>query len=239
MKKLLPFITLCICSFSFAQFTFSYRNGAEIPSGSVVTFNTFNALSARLDFHITNTSTVPLDIKIKLVSTVNVTGDNFQLCYGEFCFDNIVLGTAYPDYEFIIQPGQNNGNFDYFVNNNPGNGQPQEYVFEIYALDTSGFPTGDIKTFTYKFDQNLSSPTFEALSNAGIQIGSTILSDFFAVSVENTTSVELYNVNGQLIQRHSLNQGSHNIAVQNLSSGLYLAKFSIGNIQQTVKLVKK
>jgi len=239
MKKLFTFFVFCICSLSFAQFTFSYRNGAEIPNGSVIAFNTSNSPSAQLNFHITNTSSNPIDVKIKLVSTNNATGNNFQLCYGEFCFDNIVVGMAYPDYEFIIQPGQNNGNFDYFVNNNPNNGQPQEYFFEIYAVDPSGFPIGDIKTFTYKYDQNLTTPVFEALSNAGVQLGNTVLSDTFTISVENTTSVELYNINGQLLQRHNVNQGVHNIAVQNLSSGLYLAKFTSGNVQQTVKLVKK
>jgi hypothetical protein len=239
MKKIITLLSFGICTLSFAQFTFSYRNGAEIPNGSVVSFNTHSQTSANLNFHITNTTTNDIDVRIKCVSINNATGEGFQLCYGGLCHDNIVAGGIYPDYQFIIEPGQNNGNFDYFVNNNGGNGQIQEYLFEIYALDMSGFPIGDIKTFTYKYDQSLSSPTFESLSHAGIHLGSTILSDFFAVSVENITSVELYNVNGQLVQRHSLNQGSHNIAVQNLSSGLYLAKFSTGSTQQTVKLVKK
>ena len=239
MKKLFTLLTLGLCSLSFAQFSFSYRNGAEIPNGAVIAFGTHSQPSAELQFHITNTTSTEIDVRIKCLSITNATGVGFQLCYGGLCHDNIVAGGIYPDYQFFIEPGDHNGNFDYFVNNNPGDGQVQEYLFEIYALDLSGFPIGQTRTFTYKYDQNLSSPVFESLKDAGVTVHSTVIEQVLGVQVENKTSLEVYNINGQLVKTYSLQNGNHQLEFNHLNSGVYLARFHTADFSHTLKLIKK
>lgn len=236
MKIKLLAISLFFCGLSQAQFTFSRTDGTPITNGSVVTFGS-SGNSSKLNFRLTNTSNVPLDIKIKCTSLVNAPGTSFELCYAGTCNDFVVLNGVYPDYENLLNPGQSNPPVgEHFVNYNAGNGQIQEYGFSVYAL---GFEQNAIN-FVYRFDPNLFSTTgFDALQNLGITLNSTRINDMLSFDSQVNGNLSIVSVTGQEVIRTSFSEGNQNINTTSLASGLYIAQFKTNTGETgTIKIIK-
>jgi hypothetical protein len=221
---------------SFAQVEFKKSDGTIITDGMVIPFGTTGS-SAYLNFRVKNVSTTPLDIKIKCIDLVNTTGANFELCYGESCFDSVTLNGVYPDYENLLAPGQSNpSQGDHFVNFNPGSGGIMDLVFSVYAL---GFESSAI-TFTYRFDSTLSLINLEDLTSLGIYVKNTIVSDEFSFTAANKGSVTLFNLNGQSIKELNFSEGSQNINLSNLNTSIYIARFTNSEgVSSNVKIFKQ
>lgn len=238
MKKILLvfFVTIHFCSYG--QFTFTDHSGNPIVNGSVRTFQTANAENAKLKFYITNVGTNPIDVRIRCTNIIGGNGVGFQLCYGGLCHDNIVVGVTYPDYQFLLNAGQNNGNFDYFVNNFVSS-TPIDFQFEVFGLDSTGFPTGQSLNFTYRYDSTLGIESTENLSKMGINIENTTVKSDFKFNATQNGKLSIYNLNGQLISESQFNEGNQNINLSNLSSAIYIANFSTNEGKSSsVKLIK-
>jgi hypothetical protein len=199
-------------------------------------FGTANQPSASFPFRIINTSDEPINVKIKSTSIINSNGSNFQVCFGGTCYDNIVINGVYPDYDFIINPGEDNGTGDYFKNNNVTESEVLTFQFSIYAI---GFEN-QAKTFTYKYDPELSVDDTNNLNKIGIQLNNTIVKNTLVFEAEENGLAEVYDLNGRLIKKYPYSFGIQNIDFNGINAAVYIVKFlaNDGNVG-TVKIVKQ
>lgn len=237
MKKI-TFTILCslLISTVFAQgFEFKKSDNTPINNGDIVSYGDTGSY---LNFRVKNTSSTPLDIKIKCISLVNATGTSFELCYGGQCFDSVVTNGIYPDYENFLTPGQSNpSQGDHFVNNFNGlTSGIVDYVFKVYAV---GAESQSI-TFTYRFNPSLSVGTVNDLNSLGINLNSTILKSNINFTSTLSGTMNLVNMSGQQVGSYTFTSGTQSINVDQFNSGIYIANFQTteGKTSQ-VKLIKK
>lgn len=224
MKKALIIIVSFVYLQSFAQFTFTDHAGNAIINGSTVSYSTANSENAKLKFYITNVGTAPVDVRIQCTGINGGNGVGFQLCYAGLCHDNVVPGGIYPDYQFLLNTGENNGNFDYFVNNfvSP---TPIDFNFQVYGLDGSGFPTGQSITFTYRYDSTLGLNSLSELATLGVKLTNTIVKNELNFNATVSGKVALVNLSGQQMGEFSFTEGEQSLNLSNLSAGVYIANF--------------
>lgn len=222
MKKITTFLLLAVFGFNAqAQFEFKKNDGSLIQNGDIINFT---PTANYLNFRLTNTSNQALDIKFKCLNLVNSPGTQLQLCYGGSCFENVTINSVYPDYENLLAAGQSNpSQGEYLVNfYNPTNGQLVDLVFSVYAL---GFENNAI-TFTYRYDPNLSSNSFQMLENIGIDLKNTsIISNIDFNAISNGV-LSIYNITGQLVATKNFNEGSNSLDLNHLNTSFYLARFT-------------
>jgi hypothetical protein len=236
MKKIIVIALLLMTGVSFGQFTFFTLEGQPIADGAVFTYNTFADNDSKLRFRVTNTSANSLEIKIQAIAITGGNGTAFELCYAGTCNDNIALNGIYPDYEYPLGPGQNNGNFDHFVNNNALGGNPADFVFSIYAI---GFESQAI-VFTYRYAPDLNVPTLEK-GKVQLVLEQTQVSNTLSFETKEAGTATIINLNGQVVTgsfgfEAGINQ--HNLA--SLSSGVYFVKATYTNgTTEVVKFIKK
>lgn len=220
---------------SYAQFTFETLSGTPIPDGSIFTYGTYADNDSKLKFKVTNTTSFPIDIKIVCTSITNGDGTGFELCYGGVCNDNIALSGMYPDYDYPLGPGENNGNFDHFVNNNPGDGSSMEFVFSIYAI---GYESNAI-TMTYRYSPDMNIGSFENLSSIGVNIQNTVVSNNLLFNSIREGMVSIININGQIVADYKFTEGDQTLNLSGLSSDVYIAKFTTSEgASSAVKILK-
>ena len=219
-----------------AQFTFRTLAGDPINNGDIYTYNTVANDNAKLRFRIQNTSASTIEVKIKAIVITGGDGTGFELCYAGTCNDNIVLNGIYPDYEYPLGPGQNNGNFDHFVNNNALGGTPADFVFSVYAI---GFENQAI-TFTYRYAPNLSVSGINK-TTPGLILEQTQVLHQLSFSAEESGSASIINLNGQEISgSFTFEAGLNQYPTGNLSSGVYFIKASFSNgTSEVIKFIKK
>jgi len=236
MKKIIVFTFTMISFFGYSQFTFFTLEGQPITDGSVFTYNTFADNESKLRFRVTNTTDSPLEIKIQAISIVGGDGTAFELCYAGTCNDNIVLNGIYPDYEYPLGPGENNGNFDHFVNNNPLEGNPADFVFSVYAI---GFESEAI-TLTYRYSPDLNIATVEK-AKAQLFLEQTQVDNQLSFEVVQPGNASIINLNGQTVSgSFGFESGINQHSVSALSSGVYFIKATYANgVTEVVKFIKK
>jgi hypothetical protein len=240
MKKLL--LTLLLAStIGYAQFNVTDLQGNVVANGTELVFNTFNTEAAKFKFKTVNTSNADIDIRVRCTGLTNSDGVGFQLCYGGLCHDNVVVGAVYPDFQNIIAPGQDNGPADYFVNNVPGVGdQDLIYTFEIYALDMSGFPIGELFNLSYRYSPTLSLNGYEQLSNLGVNLKNTISTDLFDFQTTTSGKVDVISLTGQKLMSQNFQVGNFTLNLGNLNTSYYLLVFSTNSgASAAVKVLKK
>ena len=235
MKKItLSIVFSLLVSTVFAQgFEFKKSDGTPINNGDILTYNT---VGAYLLFRVKNISTTPLDIKIKCISLVNTPGTQFELCYGGSCFDSVTPDGIYPDYENLLEPGQSNpSQGDHFVNFNSATNTIIDYVFTVYAV---GAESQSI-TFTYRYDSVVMSVNAVELSSLGINLQNTVIQNELNFNSSVTGKVILVNLNGQQIADYSFTEGTQNIDLSNLNTGIYIAQFqTLEGKSSQLKLLK-
>ena len=160
IHKLLLFNFLFVGLICQAQFSLSKTDGTPLTDGEIVGFS---ATYEELKFHVTNTGTSDINVKIKCTGLTNTDGSNFFFCIGGYCFNDIILGTTYPLVSqsalgVTIGPGDNQGDFDSFRNHNAGDGTsyPMDFEVKFFEVDNSGVEIGTPITITYRYDPALS-----------------------------------------------------------------------------------
>lgn len=242
MKRLLltAFLMSGLCSF--AQLSVKTLEGTPIVSGNVFTFNALEEPDNYLGFKIYNTSAQSMKVRAKCVSITNSTGTDLQLCVGDVCLNTITAGNSYPSNAVTIPANGQNSNFDHILNNNPGIDptQPVEYVIRISQVDNSNVEIGTPVQFTYRYQATLATTTFDALSQAGIQVKSTLIQNQLEVKSQQNAQLELFDVNGKRVQSQNLVPGENAIDLSGLNAGIYIASFK-NDAGQTAssKLIKK
>lgn len=236
MKKIINFTLLLISIVSYGQFTFFTLEGQPITDGSIFTYNTYADNESKLRFRVTNTTDSPIEIKIQAISITGGDGTAFELCYAGTCNDNIVLNGIYPDYEYPLGPGENNGNFDHFVNNNSLNGNPADFVFSVYAI---GFESEAI-TLTYRYSPDLNVSSLDKIENQLI-LEQTQVTNHLSFNAAQSGNASIINLNGQVVSNiFNFETGLNQYSVSSLSSGVYFVKATYTNgATEVVKFIKK
>ena len=138
--------------------------------------------------------------------------------------------------------GSNDGNVDHFANGYTGDtpGEPVEYVIALVQYDDEGVQIGEpLRTFSYKYDTNLSIDDFSSLQNIGITVNNTVVKDYLSIDSNISGTISIYSINGKHIKNAQLITGSQSYDLSSLSSGVYVAKFTTQeNKSSTIKILK-
>jgi Secretion system C-terminal sorting domain len=241
MKKVLIIIICLISLVGFSQMTLKKLDGTVINDGDVLTYTQATDPESYLGLKIFNSSSSDIRVKIKVISLVNVTGSDFQLCIDPICVSSLTVGNSYPDSGSIIPANGTNGNYDHFVNTNPGNGSVIEYGFKLYQINDNDQEVGNAITFTYRYNGSLSNQSFSnQLSTLGVSLKSNIVANSLEIEASKNTQLSMYDINGKLMREQILNSGSHSIDTSILNSGTYILSFRNNEGQTaTSKIIKK
>lgn len=241
MKKI-KYILLLISSVCFAQFNVTDLEGNIIENGTQFNYDQISNAEAKLKFKTVNTSDATIDIRVRCTGITNTDGIGFQLCYGGLCYDNVEVNGVYPNFQNIIAPGQDNGPSDYFLNNVAGNGTDDLiYSFRVFALDLDGNVVGQSVNLTYRYSpEPLSINSFQALSNLGINLKNTIAESSFEIQSSVQGTVNIFSLNGQLVQTIGFQEGNFSIDLSAYQTTYYLLNFATTDGKTaTIKVLKK
>ena len=238
MKKLVQLLLLLISAIGFSQISLSRHNLTPLTDGQVVAFNTIAFPAAELDFYVKNNSTTAsTNIKITCTALVNNDGTGFELCFGQCYIDLVVGQTVPPAPQFLaIAPGGITSEGNHFANTLEGT-EVKDYVFRFHETDSDGNDIGSDLTFTYRYDPTLGINDFDDLD---ISVASTVILNDMQVSAVEELNMEIYNLQGKLVSSEKINIGQQLINMSNLSSQMYIVKFSNDEgASKTIKVVKK
>lgn len=212
---------------SFAQLELKKLDGTPINNGDVFTFTSLTEPGAYLGLKIYNTSDEDISIKARIVNIVNSTGNNLQLCVGGVCLSAITTGATYPNFPAIIPANGENGNFDHFVNYNPGINQTQavEYTIKILMVNDQNQEIGNSVQFTYRYTSSLATDSF-ALSNLGISLQSTLVAEQLMLTAEDDFTLDVFNLSGKAMFSYKGSAGQVAYNMGTLPSAVYIARFT-------------
>jgi hypothetical protein len=235
-------LTVLLSNFSNAQFTVNKIDGTPFVNNEIVEFTTSNSTAAELKFVVNNTGTENLDFRIRCMDLVNNTGTNFQLCFGFDCFASVAANVTYPDYQVIINAGENRLGFgDNFKNFNPGDGInfPMDYSFRFFTRNLTGVIVGSNLNVTYRYQGPLSIEQRDKLSLMGVKVLNNVVNEFIGLEIQKTANYYLVNLQGQKISEGVLTSNT-NLNLAHLQTGIYLLNFNNDEgLSDTVKIVKK
>lgn len=223
-----------------AQLEVKRTDGTPINDGAVFTFTSLTQPENYLGIKLYNTSDEEIRVRAKVESIVNSNGTNLQLCIGGVCLLSITAGNTYPNFPAIIEANGENGNFDHFVNFNPGidPAQPVEYTIRILMVNEANQEVGNSVTFTYRYVSPLSTDSF-SLNSLGVALKSTYVDSSLMLTSTADANVQLFDVNGKLVQRHTISAGESYLDVSALNSGVYIANFTVNGRSASTRIVKK
>ncbi|UPT72207.1 MAG: T9SS type A sorting domain-containing protein [Flavobacterium sp. JAD_PAG50586_2] len=248
MKKIIVVIACFYSVLSFSQMTMKKLDGTPILNGDVFTFSTLgdpetasSSDPAYLGLKIYNSSANAINVKMRLISMTNADGNNVQFCIDPICIGSITVGNAYPASGNSVVPANGqNGNFDHFINNNPGtNGNGTvEYVLKFYMVDNFGGEFGNSITITYRYAAlGLAS---NALETAGINVTSTLVKSQFEFDATSNGTAELYDINGKMVTSVNYISGYNTVDVSNLNAAVYILNFTNQEGKKAaLKIIKK
>jgi hypothetical protein len=248
MKKIIIVIACFSSLLSFSQMTMKKLDGTPIINGDVLTYSVLgdpetasSADPAYLGLKIYNSSANAINVKMRLISMSNADGNNLQFCIDPICIGTITVGSSYPSSGNSVVPGNGqNGSFDHFINNNPGNGTSNvEYVLKFYMVNSFGAEIGNSITFTYRYSPALGVAT-NALENAGINAKSTLVDSQFEFDANSNGNAGLYDLNGRMITTINYVSGYNYLDVSNLNASVYILNFTNEEGKKAaLKIIKK
>lgn len=244
MKKTVVLWVLLLSQIGFSQISLT-TGGQPVLDGAVLAKSEIGYPAAEILFRVRNNGTATTNVWIECEDLINNTGNDFQLCFGVECLPEVSVGTIYPTTGSVtLAPNASNGNFDHFLNNNAGNGTfPLDFVFRFFQTNQStqgGAEVGNSITVTYRYDPNLTIDEVNQLEASGVIVKSTLIDNELVLDVLKSTSMAVYDLNGNVVYNSELNYGIQTIDFSNISSGVYVINFTNaeGN-SSTKKIIKK
>ena len=233
----------CLTTFvGFSQMTLKKLDGTPINNGDLLSFSSLEDPDNYLGIKVYNSTATPIRVRIKCESITNANGSDVQLCFGDVCVGTIIEGNSYPNNPSIIPANGVNGDFDHFLNLNPGTDPNAnvEYVFKFYQVADGGVEVGNSITLTYRYTAPLSTTTFDSLESVGVILKSSIIQNVIEITTLKNVQMIVYDLNGNQIKNQNLNSGDYSIDVSNFSSGVYILSFKNEKGQSiSKKIIKK
>ncbi len=229
--------------FASAQMTIKKLDGTIINDGDVFTFDVAEEPGSYLGIKIYNSSEDIINVKVKVVSITNADGTNVQLCLGDVCLNTIAVGSSYPpNFPAMIDGNSENGNFDHFLNLNPGINPslPSTYVFKFYQINASGTEIGNSVTFSYRYASALGVSNFGQLEQSGVTLKSNVVSTELELVTTKSIQYTLYDINGKALLSQNAGIGNHTIDISNFNTGVYVFSFQNNEGQkESIRIIKK
>jgi len=246
MKKIILLAALALGSFVNAQdiTVITQGNGGVINDGDSFTYNTLWSLQqeslGKLNFRVANNTEETLNIQVRVDEITNSDGTNVQMCFG-ICLAEIEVGEFYPGFNYGIAAGETSQVGDHFANGNAGIDTSSDVVYKLTFVKMSEDeqPLEDLVTFTYKYSPTAGLTEIAALTNIGIAISNTIVTNQINLTATTAASLQLFNVNGQVVKTYAINAGTQTIDASAIATGVYVAKFTTeDNKTSSVRIVK-
>ena len=238
MKKILLLLISIFTAFTMnARYEVEDQFGHEIIDGMVVEFSDYGVPNGSLEYYITNNDSNEIYMRIEFVDAINATGAGFELCFGQCYIDLVVGQTVPPAPQFLaIAPGGITSEGNHFANTLEGT-EVKDYVFRFYETDSDGNDIGSDLSFTYRYDPTLG---VNDLNELNISVASTVILSDMQVNAVEELNMEIYSLQGKLVSSEKINIGQQLINMSNLSSQMYIVKFSNDEgASKTIKVVKK
>ena len=238
MKKTLLLLVVLFVTFSMnAQYVVEDHDGNVITDGMVVEFSDYGVPNGSLEYYITNNDSNEIYMRIEFVDAINATGAGFELCFGQCYIDLVVGQTVPPAPQFLaIASGGITSEGNHFANTLEGT-EVKDYVFRFYQTDSDGNDIANNLSFTYRYDPTLG---VNDLNDLDISIASTVILNDMQVNAVEELNMEIYSLQGKLVSSEKINIGQQLINMSNLSSQMYIVKFSNDEgASKTIKVVKK
>ena len=241
MKKIILLALFAISASVQAQVVSILGNDEEITEGQTFTFYNLTE-RAKINLVVTNLSDEPINLKLKANSLSNPTNMNIQFCFGTECYFNISAGSTVPSdvAGLTLQPGETNPEGDHFQNANPGNGvDPVTYSLSLVKVSDSGEILEVLRTFNYVYSPAASLTDFSALQNMGITVKNTLVKNQLEVSANQTATLQVVNINGQVVKTIAVKNDNQVIDLSGLTSAVYFARFTTQqNKTAQIKIIK-
>tara|TARA_B110000046_G_scaffold63275_1_gene70756 strand:- start:742 stop:1458 length:717 start_codon:yes stop_codon:yes gene_type:complete len=238
MKKVLLLLAVFFAAITVnAQYVVEDQFGNEIIDGMVVEFSDYGVSNASLEYYITNNNSNEIYMRIEFVDAINATGAGFELCFSQ-CYIDLVVGQTVPAApEFVtIASGGTTPEGNHFANTIEGT-DVKDYVFRFYETDSEGNDIGNSLSFTYRYNPILG---INDVNELDISVASTVILNNMQVNTVEELTMEIYSLQGKLVNSQKINIGQQLINMSNLSSQMYIVKFSNDEgASKTIKVVKR
>ncbi len=238
MKKNLLILVVFFAAFTMnAQYVVTDHDGNEITEGMVVEFSASGVPDGSLEYYVTNNGSDEIYMRIEFVSAVNANGNGFELCFGQ-CYIDLVVGQSVPPapQKVAIAAGATTPDGNHFAATIPSS-EIQDYNFRFYETDSDGNDIGNNLNFTYRFNPTLG---INDVNELGVTIASTVIFNDMQVNAVEELDMVVYNLQGKLVNSQKINVGQQTINMSDLSSQMYIVKFSNNEgASKTIKVVKK
>lgn len=250
MKKIIFIAGLLICSLTKAQtVSVTGKDGVTITDGYTYTTNSLNTNEGEdgyMPIIVTNLTSEDIYVKLKMDSMENATGNqNFIFfCFGEQCYFSVSEGTSVPSnvIQGRILAGETNDTADHFANAYNGDTPGEDVIYNMSLVQYSSDGTeGDtLLSFSYVYSPTANVNDIEGLSNLGINLKNTVVTDVLQLDSSIAANVELFDLNGKKVQANTIKNGYQTLDLSALTSSVYIAKFTTeDNRTSQIKIVKK
>jgi hypothetical protein len=242
MKKILLLVAVLLTAFTMnAQYVVKGDEGNVFTNGEIFEFANVGDPDGSLNFFITNTSTEDIYMRIEFVSAVNpidAEGSGFQFCL-DLCYDSIEVGDTAPPApnKKLIAVGETTGFGNHFLRYGDEGTEIEEYNFRYYQTDIDGNDIGNSLTIIYRYNPTLG---INDVNELGVTVASTVILNDMQVNAVEELNMVIYNLQGKLVNSQKINVGNQLVNMSNLSSQMYIVKFSNNEgASKTIKVVKK
>lgn len=231
MKTKFTILTALFCYLlSYSQMVVKKLDGTTINNGDIFSYNTVDEESASLKFTVfNNSSTESMLVKIQCTSVSNSDGQEFQFCFGGYCFFSVFEGMMNPMDApgYLINPGSNTGDADHFWNLKTASttGQyPMDFKFKIFEVDPLGNEIGTPVNITYRYAGALA--VNDVSMQKDITIKNTVIKDILSFDSKSAADLQVIDYSGKLVSQNKVSKGNNEVNLQKLQAGVYILKFS-------------
>lgn len=239
----LLFLIVFDFTFSNAQLRIEKASGELFEDGEVFTFDevgVFGTNIGKLPFFLYNESeTEDVTAKIEIQEIRGADGSGFVFCVQPLCIFEVSEGLSYPGDGAVISPESYNSMDDYFINTDEGdeNTTTIEYDLRFYTIDSDGSES-DVLTITYVYDSTFSNLEFD-LPQLGIDIHNTQVLSNLKLDSNDNFNLQVFNLSGKKVISTRINKGYHQIDMNSLAKGIYIARFENQRGSSQIKLLKE
>jgi hypothetical protein len=210
-------------------------DGNSLSDNQILQFDTLEYPDASFTYKVRNNTSETIRVRVEVESFSGTDGTMMELCFGE-CYFGVTQGQSYPinnAQPFVyIGPGETQiADGDHFFNSDPGDGNiPVEYTFRFYISDENGdgvVSQAELQTdytIGYYYSSTLSVTDVND-TNFEISYNSKLLN----IISPTDCKLEIFDIQGKLVNTHELNFGVNSIFNQNLEGKVFIFKFQFSD----------
>ena len=210
-------------------------DGNSLSDNQILQFDTLEYPDALFTYKVRNNTSETIRVRVEVESFSGTDGSMMELCFGE-CYFGVTQGQSYPinnAQPFVyIGPGETQiADGDHFFNSDPGDSNsPVEYTFRFYISDENGdgvVSQAELQTdytIGYYYSSTLSITDVND-TNFQISYNSKLLN----IISPTDCKLEIFDIQGKLVNTQELNFGVNSIFNQNLDGKVFVFKFQFSD----------